>query len=135
MEEARGLTRCSAPPQLPKTPSLTHKPAAQPRLGHGAEIRVTPQEQLLVQIQTLELPLRAQVGGHPLQHPDPHPKCTNPPPQNTWEVPLTGGCPSSASDPRVRLRSSRTVWNSPRRSGVGCRMVAMPEPASNLGVF
>lgn len=45
---------------------------------------------------------------------------------------MTGGSPSTTSEPRVRLRKRRTVWYSPRRSGVGCRMVAMPEPASKL---
>lgn len=48
---------------------------------------------------------------------------------------MTGESPSTTSEPRVRLRKRRTVWYSPRRSGVGCRMVAMPEPASNLRLW
>lgn len=50
----------------------------------------------------------------------------------TWEVPFTGARLPTISEPCVRLRSRVTVWNWPRASGVGWRMVAIPEPASNL---
>ena len=47
-------------------------------------------------------------------------------------MPLTGARLPTIREPWVRLRSRVTVWNWPRASGVGWRMVAMPEPASNL---
>lgn len=50
----------------------------------------------------------------------------------TWEVPLTGVRLPTIREPWVRLRSRVTVWNWPSARGVGWRMVAMPEPASNL---
>lgn len=45
---------------------------------------------------------------------------------------MTGVRLPTVREPWVRLRSRVTVWNWPRASGVGWRMVAMPEPASNL---
>lgn len=45
---------------------------------------------------------------------------------------MTGARLPTIREPWVRLRSRVTVWNWPSASGVGWRMVAMPEPASNL---
>lgn len=116
-------------PPTPPVPLHTHEATAQPRLGHDGVIGIPTEVQLLIQVQPLEFALRAHGGEHSRSK-SPH-SCGMPAPC-TCEVPLTGGCPSTCSEPRVRVRKRRTVWYWPRRSGVGSRMVAMPEPASNL---
>lgn len=57
-------TRSGPPNPVPPSPPLTHEALAEPRLGHGSVIGVPAEVQLLVQVQPLELALRAQVGGH-----------------------------------------------------------------------
>ena len=124
-----------AQPQLEVGRGLTYEATAQPRLGDGTIVRVATQVEFLVQVQALELALGrwgSQEWQQRLGKGGMRAGSSSMGLGLTWEVPLTGARSPTIREPWVRLRSRVTVWKWPRASGVGWRMVAMPEPASNL---